>query len=295
MESSYRERFATQWGQCGPGSWRYLAASGADAERGLRLLASPEGDEADRAEARRLVSAVLHPMTLEPIPLPFRMAAHVPANALLLVAMLSAGTPATSAVAQALNQTFNCFQFLANSSGGGGGVPAQTVAIAYAGAVVSSAGVAAGLLAAAQRARNPLLAAAVPFLGAASGKPLQIGFMRADEMTEGVVVTTEDGRRVGVSAAAGKRAVGLTIATRTLYLAPLLYLPTLQGALVKSVPLLQRSRPGALASYVLHSALHSALVTPACIALFDQRASMAGADLEPAFHAYDRLFFNKGL
>jgi hypothetical protein len=235
-------------------------------------------------------------VTLEPIPLPFRMAAHVPANALLLVAMLSASSPLTTALAQAINQTFNAAQFLANGSSGSGSVPVETVVLAYAGAVLSSAGVAAGLQYAARRPGFPAaLASAVPFLGAAAGKPLQIGCMRSGELTGGVIVTTEDGARVGVSRTAGGRAVGLTLATRVLYLAPLLYLPYAQAALERAVPLLQRSRPAALASYVLHSALHSAVVTPACIALFEQRSCIAGVDLEPEFAGYERLFFNKGL
>jgi len=42
------------------------------------------------SRARYLVRAAVHPDTEEIIPLPFRMAAHVPAKAVRLVGMLSA-------------------------------------------------------------------------------------------------------------------------------------------------------------------------------------------------------------
>jgi hypothetical protein len=143
----------------------------------------------------------------------------------------------------------------------------------------------------------------IPFLGAAAGKPLQIGLMRRDEIERGIDVYDAAGERRGTSAAAGRAAVGMTIATRIIYLAPMLWMPVVQRAIERAVPLLGRSRPASIAAYTLHAAANSAFVTPLCIALFDQRASLQDTALEPGFRGLldahgarvERLYFNKGL
>jgi hypothetical protein len=143
----------------------------------------------------------------------------------------------------------------------------------------------------------------VPFLAAAAGKPLQIALMRSDELVDGVTVTDAAGTPQGRSTTAGRWAVGMTVATRTLYLFPMLYLPLIEAWMFRSSPLLRRSRVAATVAYAAVTALSSAYATPLCIALFDQRASLPAAALEPAFHgridggghAIERYFFNKGL
>ena len=52
-----------------------------------------------------------------------------------------------------------------------------------------------------------------------------------------------------------------------------------------------------VAAYTLHAAATSAFVTPLCIALFDQRASLPASRLEPRFANLgdELLYFNKGL
>lgn len=315
--SNYVQRFWDMWYLCGPGSWQFLATTQHQLEEARQLLVkSKEGQHVDAARlthAQRLAASVLHPDTGEPILLPFRMAAHVPVNAMLLCAMLGSRTVLGTALAQWANQSFNALQFYANRNASNP-VPTNTVLMAYTGAVISSVSVAAGLRSlftrlesrpAAPRTPAPLAmirvgSAAVPFLGAAAAKPLQIGLMRQDELRQGVTVATEDGVVVGTSVLAGRTAVGLTIATRTLYLAPMLWMPYVQAWMERSIPLLGRNRAAATLSLVLHSAVNSAVVTPACIALFDQRASLPVAALEAhirdAVHAGgERVYFNKGL
>ena len=129
--------------------------------------------------------------------------------------------------------------------------------------------------------------------------------MRSGEWSAGggVEVFDESGERRGRSVTAGRAAVLTTIATRVVYLAPMLWMPPLQAALERSVPLLQRSRAAAIAAYTLHAAATSAFVTPLCIAAFDQRASLPASALEAPFRglvdcegrAVTTLYFNKGL
>lgn len=314
MESTYSDRFWSMWHLCGPGSWKYLLSTAADlddAKDVLKLAANGQDVQQEKLlHAQRLSASVLHPDTGEPILLPFRMAAHVPVNALLLWAMLSARTVPGTALAQWANQSFNAMQFYANkNSSGGQEVDSETIFASYLGAVTSSVAVAAALKGAFLRAEQQATAgtrlarlvaigsASVPFLGAAAGKPLQIGLMRQDEWRQGVVVYDGEGKEKGRSIEAGRTAVGLTIATRTLYLAPMLWMPVVQSALERAVPLLHRSRTAAAVSWVLHSALNSAIVTPACIALFDQRTSLPASSLEPHFQeqGVPTYYFNKGL
>ena len=146
---------------------------------------------------------------------------------------------------------------------------------------------------------------AVPFLAAAAGKPLQIGVMRSDELSAGITVFDEDGVARGLSRRAGAAAIGMTLAVRMVYLAPILYLPWVQAALLRRSAAL-RARPVLQAlCYTGITSLSSALVTPVCMALFDQWASLPSSVLEPELRELKRqngtgsdvrrLYFNKGL
>ena len=289
--AAYAARFTAMWHQCGPGSWRYLLATRAELERAV----AGGGDA-------RLLAARLHPDTLQPIPLPLCMAAHVPCNAALLLAMLTARSPAATAAAQAANQLFNAAQFYANRNASNATPPA-VLAASLAGATLSAVGVAAGLAAAGAARpgwRGSALQLATPFLGAAAAKPLQIGLLRADEWREGVEVRDAAGVARGRSRAAGRWGVAATIATRVLYLAPMLWMPYAQAAAERAWPLLARAPALGAGAYLLHAAVNSALVTPACVALFEQRQEVPVAALEEEFHALaaegvHTLFFNKGI
>jgi hypothetical protein len=320
--STFWQRVKAMEAICGPSSWWTLLApaaelnAAADVVRRHAAGAAVPPDTLQRAEQLR--AAALHPDTGQPIALPLRMAAHVPANTVLLIGMLTARSVAATAAWQFANQSFNALQFYANRNASNEVSDAKVLA-SYAGAVASSVTVGVLLRRAALRAeaaaanlppshparwRAWAANLAVPFMGAAAGKPLQIGLMRSDEVTDGVTVYDAAGDARGRSAAAGRAAVGMTVATRTVYLVPMLYLPVLQSWLVNSAfPALGRSSAAAGAVYVAITALSSAYATPLCIALFDQRASLPAAALEPALQGLadrhgrpvERLYFNKGL
>jgi hypothetical protein len=331
--ASYWQRVSEMMDVCGPPSWPSLLASAAELEAAHALVTSssssstpPTVDPSLLARARYLERASRHPDTGEVIPLPFRMAAHVPVNAVLLVGMLSSRSVAGTAAWQALNQSFNALQFYANRNATNP-VPVETVAVSFSAAVASAVAVGAGLrrlelsrtaavaAAAAASTASPAAAAAaaplwlralslsVPFLGAAAAKPLQIGLMRRDELESGVEVVDAEGRARGRSVVAGRTAVGTTVITRITYLAPMLWMPVVQGGLERLLPVLRTNRALGVLSYTAHAAVNSAFVTPLCIALFDQRASLPAEALEADFHGLrdsrggevERLFFNKGL
>lgn len=303
--AAYMGRFWAMWYLCGPGSWPFLFAGPAEVAAARAAVASGACAASGDPRPARLLAATLHPDTGAPIPLPFRMAAHVPVNSFLLLGMLTARSPLATGAWQAANQVFNAAQFYSNRNATNS-VPDGQLALSLAGSLASSVAVASGLRVLCLRGgggATGALGLATPFLGAAAGKPLQIGCMRADELAQGVEVHDALGAPCGRSPTAGRLGVALTIATRTLYLAPMLWMPYAQAWLVRSVPLLARSRPAATAAYLLHAAFNSAIITPACIALFEQRTSVPAAALEPEFQgrvdargrAVEAYTFNKGL
>ena len=292
MESSltaYAARFDRMNHICGAPSWRYLFSGPEELAAARAAAASDPGKMPD---LQRLESAVVHPDTGRLIPPPLRMAAHVPINTLLLGAMLSARSPVASAVAQAVNASFNAAQFYAQRHASNA-VSDQALFASWVGAMSTSAGVSAALAAVSAR-RGGVGASQIAFLSAAAGKPLQIGAMRVDEWTDGVFVETDAGVVLGRSVAAGRLAVAETVVTRVLYLAPLLFLPLCTQAVGRRFPSLAGGWRGAGVLLTL-SCLSSALFTPACLALFDQRAAVQGSALEPRFHGAGVVYYNKGL
>lgn len=121
---------------------------------------------------------------------------------------------------------------------------------------------------------------------------------------KGVSVFDRLGADHGLSRVAGATAVGQTIATRTLYLAPPMLIPPLLFGFLR-----RRGHTAAWPPVVANLAFAacvgccSAFATPLCIALFDQRASLPAHVMEPRFHGrtdaqgalVTRYCFNKGL
>lgn len=319
--SEYWQRVSEMMEICGPHSWPSLFATRRELDNAQAVVKTAAAgfpvSHQILVDAQYLTKAARHPDTGEIILLPFRMCAHVPVNACLLVGMLASKSVFWTGAWQCANQCFNAAQFYANRNASNT-VTDATLLASFSGAVVSSVVVGSGLRSlfikaeaatsslskSSWRSRAAVAGSlAVPFLAAAAGKPLQIGLMRQDEWRDGVQVTDHNGDEHGRSIAAGQAAVSMTIATRTLYLAPMLWMPVVQGWIERAVPLLQRNRAAWLAVYTLHTAVNSAFVTPMCIALFDQRASLPATALESGFqHLKDRdgrqiqrFYFNKGL
>lgn len=326
--TSYWSRVDQMMKICGPISWPSLFYSNTSILEAKALIQESKlGKQTAIQEPKRLefalylTNASLHPDTGEIIPLPFRMAAHVPVNAVLLCGMLSSRTVFSTGLWQFLNQSFNALQFYYNRNASSETASDNKVLIAsFLGAVTGSVGVGVLLRQAAIRSdliarqsvgpsRSSLLRSAVffsnsiPFFAAAAGKPLQISLMRQREINEGVEVFDQEGISKGKSKIAGRFAVTTTILTRTLYLAPMLWIPFFQSAFEKRFTILQSSQRAKIVFYTFHCAFNSAFVTPLCIALFDQQASLPVEFMESDYHnlyhnggkQIERLYFNKGL
>ena len=346
---SYWERVQDMMNVCGPPSWPALFASHQELELAHQMVkasSSPSSIPSQPSSSSSLIisqeraqyldRASYHPDTGTLIPLPFRMAAHVPVNALLLVGMLSARSVFFTGLWQCINQCFNAGQFFANRNASNH-INDTTLIQAFSAAVISSVAVGSGLRSLALRSEKQIqelietaknksssssslpsniyqkklvylraFSFSVPFLGAAAGKPLQIGLMRKDELLDGIDVRDINGNILGKSKIAGQAAVSMTIATRIIYLAPMLWMPFVQNMLENKFTILRTNRTLGILSYTLHAAINSAFVTPLCIALFDQNAALPVTLLESSFHnlytkndnreqKLDYVFFNKGL
>jgi len=305
---------------CGPQSWPSLLASEAEI---LRAISVVRGETAatgrqDAERARYLVDTSVHPDTGEIQPLPFRMAAHVPANTVLLVMMLSSKSVLATAAAQLANQSFNAMQFWTNRNGSND-IDTRVFAASFFGSVAASVGVGVALrrweLRSASRLARGGAAAwfalqCIPLVAAGAAKPLQIGVMRQDELLEGVAVRLPDGAAVVDpdtgdalrSRAAGRAAVGTTVASRLLYLVPPMVVPPV--AMAALGPALAAAHPALRAAvFVLLCGGMSAVTTPVCMALWEQRMSLPleslEADVRAAAEAQQPgagfVTFNKGL
>jgi hypothetical protein len=267
------------------------------------------------------VNAAIHPDTQEVIPLPFRMAAHVPANTVLLVGMLASTSPMATAVSQAANQTFNAMQFWSNRNASNT-IDSLRFGASFAASVVASVGVGVALRrwelrVAARLAGRVSMAASIggaliPLVAAGAAKPLQIGIMRSDELTNGVQVRlSEDSdplrdQTTGAtvrSQTAGTWAVGTTVASRFLYLIPPMLLPPAMMAC--AAPLLAGLPPIVYGACLTAACAGlSAITTPVCMALWEQQMSLPLSVFEPHVQqaaiaagasSSSGLIFNKGL
>lgn len=316
--SSYSERLSKLMHMCGPPSWTTLFVTAEQVRHAQAVVAAaeaakdPAGDgskEVDPGElawAQKVVDAVIHPDTGKPIPRPFRMNAHVAANTVLLVGMQTATkSPIGAAFWQLANQSFNAGQFYANRNATNT-ISDEALVRSYVGSVVGSVAIASALTRAFAKAPPGLWASVgrrlVPFLAVALSKPVQLGFMRSDELTDGVMVFAE-GQPQGRSVVAGRTAVAQTVASRILYLIPPMVVPGLFMMRARNWKVF-KGRPGVQGVVnVAVTALMSAVTTPACMALFPQRAVVSAATLEPQFHhlrgrdgsELSHFSFNKGL
>lgn len=329
----YTTRFKGMWHSCGPGSWSTLFVSTATIQQCQSIVATPVSSRSSAGItapqlkwAQKVVNASVHPDTNTIIPLPFRMSAHVPCNVVLLFGMLTASSPMAHAVAQTANQVFNVFQFWNNRNASNevslGRLTAATTG-AVCGAVWAVLAMDRWLLRLQARGARMYKVGrlVLPFVGAACAKPFQLAIMRADEWQRGVELLDAAGTRLTPvprapsnlaqqnpealapppdlrSVAAGRRAVGLTIATRILYLVqPMLIPPLIMMWLQRRVWMTGRA---AVLTNIALITMSSAVATPACIALFAQRSTIPVHALEPEVIArlppgIDQVYFNKGI
>jgi len=249
-------------------------------------------------EARKKVSAVLHPVTKEPQLKIGRMACFVPMNVPICAIMLTASGTYQQLAAQWLNQSYNMLNNYVNRSGAT--VEWTPLLTSYGCAVTVAMGVALG--AGALVRKVPKLSAFgpfVPYIAVATAGSANQAFTRSEEwFGKGVPVFDREGNRLGVSAAAGKIAVKQTIITRAVCL-PMV--PMCLPPVVIAATGVTGFAAKAVELTLIIMAFSVGL--PICLSLLPMEMELDATDLEPEFQSMKdsngnlitKVYGNKGL
>ena len=261
-----------------------------DEKKRMKLLAARvqvvgtycQATDAELWEAKRVVDAVVHPVTGEEMFLAGRMSAFVPANTIPTAGMLLARSPAATVFWQWINQSVNVMCNYVNRSGAT--IDTAQVAQAYALAVGVSCGIAVGAKSMIAKAPPSIakLGIAVPYAAVVCAGAANVGFTRLPEMQSGVSIAAPDGTPLGSSKAAAREAVTSTILSRCVLLpiAPMLLPPLAMTAIASAVTLGPAAAVVAEVGLVAGS-IYGAL--PLAIAVFPQEMKIATSALEVEF------------
>jgi tricarboxylate carrier len=263
-------------------------------------------------EARGIKEACIHPDTGKPVPAAFRFAAFIPANLVIVPAMILPSTLASvgrTIGAHWLNQSYNAAVNFANRNASAE-VADSTLGFAYVAAVVSSVGIALGATAVNKRVAalgRPALATAVratlPYTAVASAGCLNLALMRQTELREGIELVDHEGVVHGKSVVAGETAIAKCCAARCLWNIPAMVLPPLAMGWIGTLPGIRGSPRLRLFTEVsIVGACIFAAVPPA-LGLFPQEDEIDAARVEAQFQGkrdsqgrpIERFHFNKGL
>lgn len=273
----------------------------------------PQSEAEKYYKAKQLVDSSVHPDTGEVILLPFRMAAFVPTNLLVVGGMLMPNPSLASIIFwQWINQSLNV---AVNYSNANKSVPMnmKEVGIAYAAATTSAVGIAVGMSRGVPKLRvspgiKSVLTSLVPFVSVASAGIVNISCMRWKEIKDGIGIyisdpTTGTRTHIGDSSIAGTRAVSMTAASRVLTNIPTLILPPLALRALQRAKLIPTSGPLTRAVDLAMIGTSLLIFLPPAIATFPQVATVDPKSLESRFHnlrdqngnPIEKVEFNKGL
>lgn len=257
----------------------------------------------DLWEAKMIKDAVIHPVTGNKIPAPFRMAAFLPANIPIVAGMLNFTSLPATVFWQWANQSYNSALNYANRSGNE--VSNSSILTSYGIAVSVSCSIALGIRFFSRKgpkvwqnfASIPFV---VPFFSVASAGSTNVYFSRVSEIENGIQVFDIDNNEVGISKIAAKQGVFQTILSRSIGLPiPVLVLPHF---MMKLIPKTVTKKPRMLFELAAIT-ISIAIALPITIAIFPQKLELNAKTLENEFHdlkdkngnTITKLYSNKGL
>eukprot|EP00834_Sanchytrium_tribonematis_P007839 NODE_782_length_3919_cov_0.611518.p1 type:complete len:301 gc:universal NODE_782_length_3919_cov_0.611518:2831-3733(+) len=237
----------------------------------------------------KLYKSSFHPDTNELILAPFRMSSFVPTN-FPVVLLMMLPNPSTSSIifSQWLNQSVNVgFNYYnANKSTI---LTNEEIATAYSAAVLTSCGVALGLNQLYKSGRLPrFFNKIVPFIAVATAGTANLYLMRRKETINGITVYHKS-KPIGKSKKAAEYAIGQTAFSRVIATIPSMILPPI---------LMAKTQLTGIKYHAVHAGIIGICMgigLPLAISLFDQTAKIKGSSLEPEFHQYNSVEFNRGL
>lgn len=271
---------------------------------------SPRPSDEELWKAKKICDAIIHPDTGEKIPLLFRLSAFVPLN-VLICAGLVMPNPSTAALIfwQWINQSYNIALNYANRNASNA-MSNEQIAMSYATAVSVSCSVALGMrklidtaFATFRESVKHTIRMFIPFTAVSIAGVANVCIMRQNEMKEGIQIRDSEGRTLGNSAVAGKRAVAQVCLSRVLTSLPVLIIPPYFMSALDRVKFF-RNNPKM--KIPLNLALIGGIFLtslPAATALFPQQSEISVDKLEPQFQNLKTtsgapirtVFYNKGL
>jgi len=253
-------------------------------------------------KAKHLYDSAYHPETGEKMFLPGRMSAQVPFNMLITGCMMTfyKTTPAV-VFWQWANQSFNALVNYTNRSGDTP-IPMATLSSSYVAATGSALVTALGLNAMV-KTMPPLVGRLVPFAAVASGNGINIPLMRRTELTDGIMLETAEGEKIGQSRIAARQGITMVVLSRIgmampgMVLVPIVMNNLDSRGFFRKIPWANAPVQVGLVGLILTFA------TPMCCAIFEQKASIKPTALEPELQEKIRnmknppelLYYNKGL
>jgi len=250
--------------------------------------------------ARKIVRSSIHPDSKEVILPPFRMSGFVPFGTPIVVGMLLANSPAQNAFWQWLNQTHNA---LVNYSNRNVSAPVTNgdLALSYTVAVGSAVSISIGMGKLVARLQAPALKRFVPFIAVASANIMNVGMMRRMELQSGISVFNGEGKALGQSVEAARKALFETAVTRVVLPVPILVMsPMLLMVSEKVFPVIKTAAAIRIPLQSSFVTLTFLLGLPLSLAMFQEIGEIQVSSLEPnirdaAGSSEGIVFYNKGL
>ncbi|XP_003705513.1 sideroflexin-1-3 [Megachile rotundata] len=249
-----------------------------------------------------LYDSAFHPDTGEKMLLIGRMSAQVPMNMMITGCMLTFYKSTAHVITwQWINQSFNAIVNYTNRSGSNP-VPMNTILQSY---VMASGGAVATALTLNHALKNapPLVGRLVPLAAVAAANCVNIPLMRISELKNGIELQTEDGKRVGHSKRAARKAIIAVTLSRILMASPSMLLAPIIMNFMDRRQLLRNAKWAVTPIQVLICGICLTFATPLCCALFHQRVPISVDELEPQVQkevlSHDSnlkiVYYNKGL
>ncbi|CAF1148143.1 unnamed protein product [Rotaria sp. Silwood1] len=267
------------------------------------IISRPDMTVDDLWNAKYLYDSAFHPETKEKMFILGRMSAQVPCNMLITGFMLTFYKTAPAIVFwQFVNQSFNSIVNYTNRSGEKP-ITNTDLMKSYAVATTAATATALGLKAAVAKLPS-IMARFVPFAAVAGANCVNLPFMRWNEIRDGIAVFDKDGKRVGESSYAAKKAIAQVVLSRIGMAVPGMIIPPIIMDKLEQKPFM-RARPWLNSPIqILLCGFFLTFTTPMCCALFPQKSSAPVAKLDDKLREKllrdgmketDRVYFNKGL
>ncbi|KAL5111388.1 Sideroflexin-1 [Taenia crassiceps] len=230
-------------------------------------------------KAKQTYDSAFHPDTGEKMFILGRMAFQVPGNMTITGFLLTFyKSPAAVIFWQWFNQSFNAIVNYTNRSGDAP-ISSTRLGVSY---VLATAGAVTSALAINKQVWRfpPVVGRLVPYAAVAVANCINIPCMRSGELSSGIDVTDEDGKKMGKSVRTARVAIAQVTLSRVLMASPGMVLPPFLMDALERRGILRRYPWISAPLQVFLCGIFLTFTTPMCCALFPQISSIPFTKLE---------------